>query len=47
MEYLKDRGTYADVPFEQIQADFRVNYPALMSSRGLSGDFHAEAVAGS
>jgi transglutaminase-like putative cysteine protease len=46
MEYLKDRGTYADVPFDAIVAEFRVKYPALMSSKGLSGDFHAEAVAG-
>ena len=46
MEYLKDRGTYADVPFETIMTDFRVQYPALMSSKGLTGDFHAEAVAG-
>jgi len=46
MEYLKDRGTFADVPFDEIQTDFRVHYPALMSSKGLKGDFHAEAVAG-
>ena len=47
MEYLKDRGTFADVPFEAIQSDFRTAYPALMASRGMQGDFHAEAVAGS
>ena len=46
MEYLTDRGTFADVPFETIVADFRVQYPALMSAKGLKGDFHAEAVAG-
>lgn len=45
MEYLQDRGTFADVPFETIQADFVHDYPALMRSHGLSGDFHAEAVA--
>lgn len=45
MEYLLDRGAYADVPFEAILADFRVHYPALMSKHGLSGDFQAEAVA--
>ena len=45
MEYLNDRGAFADVPFETIQADFVKNYPGLMSSHGLSGDFHAEAVA--
>ena len=45
MEYLLDRGVYADVPFETILADFRVHYPALISKHGLSGDFQAEAVA--
>ncbi|GIK80344.1 MAG: transglutaminase family protein [Pseudorhodoplanes sp.] len=45
MEYLNDRGTFADVPFEQIQVDFRRAYPDLMRTGGLAGDFHAEAVA--
>lgn len=45
MEYLNDRGTFADVPFDTIQADFVTYYPSLMGSHGLSGDFHAEAVA--
>ena len=45
MEYLRDRGTFADVPFDVIQAEFIAAYPALMSSQGLTGDFHAEAVA--
>jgi transglutaminase-like putative cysteine protease len=45
MEYLLDRGTFADVPFEAIQADFRAAYPSLMKAHGLGGDFHAEAVA--
>jgi transglutaminase-like putative cysteine protease len=45
MEYLKDRGTFADVPFETIQSDFRHTYPMLMDQRGLPGDFRAEAVA--
>jgi transglutaminase-like putative cysteine protease len=45
MEYLNDRGTFADVPFEAIQADFRIAYPALMAAHGLAGDFQAEAVA--
>ena len=47
MEYLKDRGTYADVPYETIVMDFRKEYPALIREKGLTGDFHAEAVAGS
>jgi len=45
MEYLRDRGTFADVPFDVIQAEFVVTYPSWMSSHGLAGDFHAEAVA--
>lgn len=45
MEYLKDRGTFTDVPFDAIQSDFRKAYPMLMQEKGLKGDFHAEAVA--
>ena len=45
MEYLRDRGTFADVPYDVIQAEFIATYPDWMSSHGLAGDFHAEAVA--
>ncbi len=45
MEYLRDRGTFADVPFDVIRADFIANYPSLMGGEGIAGDFHAEAVA--
>ncbi len=45
MEYLKDRGTFSDVPFDAIQADFLKAYPGLMSGAGLAGDFRSEAVA--
>ena len=45
MEYLKDRGTFADVPFDTIKAVFLEKYAALMSSHGLAGDFRSEAVA--
>ncbi len=45
MEYLNDRGAFADVPFDTIQADFITFYPSLMGSHGLSGDFHQEAIA--
>jgi transglutaminase-like putative cysteine protease len=45
MEYLKDRGTYADVPFDIISTEFLQVYPALMTGKGLAGDFRAEAVA--
>ena len=44
MEYVLDRGPYADVPFEKIAADFRAHYPALKSRHGLDGDFQQEAV---
>lgn len=47
MEYLRDRGTFLDVPFEKIQVDFRRTYPSLASERGLKGDFHAEAITAS
>lgn len=45
MEYLQDRGPFADVPFDAIQADFRESYPGLMNGKGLDGDFRSEAVA--
>jgi transglutaminase-like putative cysteine protease len=45
MEYLRDRGSFADVPFEPMVADLRATYPMLMSGAGISGDFRAEAVA--
>jgi len=46
MQYLADRGTYADVPYETILAAFQTHYAALMARHGLAGDFQAEAVAG-
>jgi len=45
MEYLRDRGTFPDVPFETIQAAFRDAYPSLMTTV-LRGDFQSEAIAG-
>ena len=45
MEYLRDRGTFADVPFETIKDDFLKIYPGLMRGSGLAGDFRSEAVA--
>jgi transglutaminase-like putative cysteine protease len=44
MEYVLDRGTFADVPFETILADFRAHYGALVGKERLAGDFQAEAV---
>jgi len=31
MEYLRDRGVYADVPVEEIQREFRAAYPKFYS----------------
>ena len=45
MEYINDRGAFADVPFETMLADFRATYPALIKDAGIAGDFRAEAVA--
>jgi len=46
MQYLTDRGTYADVPYDAIMTAFRAHYPALMARHGLAGDFQAEVIAG-
>lgn len=45
MEYLKERGAFADVPYDTIKADFITAYPGLMSGNGLAGDFRSEVVA--
>lgn len=47
MEYLRDRGTYPDVPFETLQGEFRAAYPHLFEPGALwGGQFRDEAVAG-
>ena len=46
MQYLEDRGAFADVPYDTIMAAFRTHYAALMARHGIAGDFQAEAVAG-
>ena len=45
MEYLRQRGVYDDVPFEEILAAMRVAYPVMFKDEGarISGDFAAEA----
>jgi len=40
MEYLRQRGTYADLPLEEILATFRRHYPGLLAETG--GDFEKE-----
>jgi transglutaminase-like putative cysteine protease len=44
MDYIHDRGTFIDVPFETILADFRKHYGDHWMD-GIAGDFHAEASA--
>ena len=46
MEYVLERGSFADVPFERITADFKVYYPQLMSGRRSEGEFANEVTAG-
>lgn len=43
MEYVADRGTFADVPFAAIRENFRRYYPELVRTGAPGGDFAAEA----
>lgn len=45
MEYVRDRGQYADLPLDEIVAAFYGHYPTLMAEAGyaVSGDFEEEA----
>lgn len=47
MQYVYDRGHYADVPYETIVADFRRLHPRWLElgDRGQTRDFAAEAAA--
>ena len=42
MEYLQDRGAFADVPFESIKADFKKYYPKLVAASASAGNFRDE-----
>lgn len=42
MEYLQDRGAFADVPFETILADFKKFYPKLLTSGPTAASFRDE-----
>ncbi|HMK70559.1 MAG TPA: transglutaminase family protein [Xanthobacteraceae bacterium] len=42
MEYLKDRGAFADVPFATIVADFTKLYPKLAAARPPAANFRDE-----
>jgi transglutaminase-like putative cysteine protease len=45
MEYVRQRGDYVDVPYDEIIADFRSVYPRWMALAGgeARGDFATEA----
>lgn len=45
MEYVRDRGHYADVPYEEILADLQKQYPRWMElvRTGRRGEFATEA----
>lgn len=49
MEYVNQRGTFADVPYDMLLADFKRVYPRwialLTSAPEAAPDFHAEASA--
>ena len=42
MEYLKDRGAFADVPFATIVADFKTFYPKLVAASASAASFRDE-----
>ena len=45
MEYLKDRGAFADVPFETIVGDFKKFYPKLVAASPPTANFRDEVTA--
>ena len=44
MEYVHERGTFADIPFEKIIATFKAKYNSTWLD-GMEGDFEKEAAA--
>ena len=46
MEYLQFRGTFGDVPYDEIIATFARKYGESGLGTGISGDFQAEAGSG-
>jgi len=45
MEYLNDRGVFAEVPVDVILADFHRHYPRLVEQGRTGGDFRTEVSA--
>jgi hypothetical protein len=49
MEYVRQRGHYPDLPYEEILAVWRATYPATVVDTGFAmngADFHDDAAAG-
>ena len=45
MEYVKQRGEYDDLPYDELRADMLRMYPSLVAaSEGQKGDFDHESV---
>jgi len=46
MEYVNDRGTFADLPYETIVESFRTHYPGFFKGDGtmVTGNFEKEAL---
>lgn len=40
MEYLRERGSFTDVPLERIVTDFREVYPRWLHQAGVRSDLH-------
>ena len=47
MEYVRDRGVFDDLPYDEIEASFREHHPKLfgIDDDVVGGDFYAEAAA--
>ncbi len=45
MEYINDRGVYADLPYDDFVAEMKARYPKYFALYGPGGDFYAEAEA--
>lgn len=45
MEYVREHGSYFDVPAKHVQAEMRAHYPHMMQGGTLRGSMEDEAVA--
>lgn len=41
MEYLRNRGSFAEMPLARIVADFRVEYPRWLHAAGIVSELHS------